>query len=55
MRLEIPSAGVEEPSEDVFVSAQSPMRFAVPVGLPVSEPSPAIVLSRNSVPPLSVA
>ena len=49
-RLVIPSAGDAESSDFVFVSAQRPMRRAVPVGLPVSEPSPAIVLRKYSVP-----
>ena len=42
-------------SDEVFVIAQRTTVFAVPVGLPVSEPSPATVLSRYSVPPASVA
>src|SRR4249919_2270353 len=42
-------------SDAVLVSAQRPIRRAVPVGLPVSEPSPAIVLRKYSVPFLSVA
>ena len=41
-------------SELVLVRAHSPTRLAVPVGLPVSVPSPAIVLRRYSVPPRSV-
>src|SRR3989442_15296732 len=35
--------------DDVFESDQSAILFAVPVGLPVSEPSPAIELRKNSV------
>ena len=49
-RLVIPSAGDADSSDLVFVSAQRPMRRAVPVGFPVSEPSPAMVLRRYSVP-----
>jgi hypothetical protein len=49
-RLVQSTAGAVELSDAVFVSAHSPMRRAVPVGFPVSEPSPAIVLSRYSVP-----
>src|SRR2546425_6499410 len=49
-RLESATAGFEVLSEAVLVSAQRPMRRAVPVGLPVSEPSPAIELRKYSVP-----
>src|SRR5262245_2717291 len=48
------SAGVAESSDDVLVSAQTPILRAVPVGLPVSDPSPAIVLRKNSEPPWAV-
>jgi hypothetical protein len=48
-RLVIPRAGVAL-SDAVLVMAHMPMRRAVPVGLPVSLPSPAMVLSRYSVP-----
>ena len=46
----MPSDGVDVSRDFVFVSAQRPTRRAVPVGLPVSEPSPAIVLRKYSVP-----
>ncbi|TCC56569.1 hypothetical protein E0H73_33405 [Kribbella pittospori] len=49
-RLVIPSAGAAVFSDAVLVIAQMPRRRAVPVGLPVSLPSPAIVLSAYSVP-----
>ena len=49
-RLVMPSDGVDVSSDFVFVSAQRPIRRAVPVGLPVSEPSPAMVLRKYSVP-----
>src|SRR3954453_10478629 len=52
--LVIPRAGVAVFSDWVFVSAQRPSLRAVPVGLPVSEPSPATVLRKYSVPFRSV-
>src|SRR3954469_17831886 len=48
-------SGVVASSEAVFVRAHSPRRRAVPVGLPVSDPSPATELSMNSVPLASLA
>ena len=54
-RLVTDSAGDVESSDFVFVSAQRPIRRAVPVGLPVSEPSPVIVLRKYSVPFASLA
>ena len=54
-RLVICGFGLDVFSDAVFVRAQRPIRRAVPVGLPVSEPSPAIVLRKYSVPFLSVA
>src|SRR4051812_36447416 len=49
-RLLSASEGEAESIDFVFVSAHSPMRWAVPVWLPVSKPSPAIVLRKYSVP-----
>src|SRR6476469_692709 len=50
----MPRAGVAVFSDAVLVMAHMPMRRAVPVGLPVSLPSPAMVLGRYSVPLASV-
>src|SRR5262245_2312371 len=53
--LESETFGVAVFSDAVLINAQTARRRAVPVGLPDSEPSPPIVLTKYSVPFLAVS